>query len=142
MLLSKASQSDDEPLSPGLGQVSGQRYGQKNSYRFAAHCGNVTESTGYAAMPNRFGGMPITPEMDAFQAEVCCDEKILVRGQPQYSAVVSDTCRDPDAGTLRLRTVRIGGQTSDFIDQCYFGKRHRPTIPPVICPMVTHDWRS
>ena len=93
-------------------------------------------------MSSRLGRMPISPEMDAFQAEVCRDEKILVGGQSQYSTVIPDALDDRGTPGLGAPTVRVGCQASDFVDQRSFGEWHWPTIPLVICPMVTPDWRS
>ena len=93
-------------------------------------------------MSNRVGRMPIPPEMDALQTEIGRHEKILVRRSTHYRAVIPDAGNNPRNSTLRPAAEQTGRLAPNFGNKGSLGKRHRPTIPPVLCPRVTADWRS
>jgi hypothetical protein len=91
---------------------------------------------------NRLGGVPFALKVHPFHREIRRDQEILVRGGSQHSAVVPDASYDPRAGIRRPPQAGLSGQASNLGNQRCLGKRHRPTIPPVICPMVTLDYGS
>jgi hypothetical protein len=65
-------------------------------------------------MTNRFGGMPLAPEMDPLEAEIGSDQRLLAAGNCQDGAIVSNAgC---NASPPR-------GPTPNASDQEFFGLR-------------------
>lgn len=90
MFLGERDQAASEASDPGLGKAARQGKREKDGDGISAHGGDVAEAAGEAAMADRFGGMPVAAEVDAFEGEVGSDQRVQVRRQAKHGAVVSD----------------------------------------------------
>jgi hypothetical protein len=66
-------------------------------------------------MAHRFGGVPLTSKMHAFQAEIGRDQQFVTGGNFEDGAVIPDTDRYASPA---------GSSTPDTRDQRSFGERH------------------
>ena len=64
--------------------------------------------------------MPLSPEMNPFQAEVGGNQRLVTRGYLQDGAIVSDAGSNP---------LSSGSPIPDVRDQSFFGVRQRAPIP-------------
>src|SRR5579863_6255322 len=70
-------------------------------------------------MPNHFGGMPLAPEMDSFQAEIGSNQRLVTGGDLQDGTVIPDARCDPFSSSRA---------TSDARDEQFFGERQDGSI--------------
>ena len=90
-LVGQSQESSQESIHPVLRNATRKSQGEECCNRFAAHSGNVTEAAGQATVADHLGRVPFTAKMNAFQAEVGCDEGLLTCRQAYRSTVVSNT---------------------------------------------------
>jgi putative transposase len=74
-------------------------------------------------MPNRFRRMPIPPEMNAFQRQICSDQRFLARQQTKHGAVISNSGQDSGVGFAW--TWMESSQSPDSRNQRFFSDGHR-----------------
>jgi len=65
-----------------------------------------------------FGGMPFTPEMNSFEAEIGGNQGLVPRGDLQDGAIISDAGGDPSSSGCSIPDAR---------DQEFFGQRQGGT---------------
>jgi hypothetical protein len=66
-----------------------------------------------------FGGMPFTPEMDSFEAEIGSNQGLVTSGDLQDGAIISDAGYDSSSS---------GSPFTDARDQEFFGQRQDRSI--------------
>jgi hypothetical protein len=89
-------QAAEKPVNPALRQISRQGQREKCGDRPPSHGSNVTQAASEAAMADNFGGMPLSPEMDALQTEIGGDQCFVSGRDSHGGAVVPDA--DADGG--------------------------------------------
>ena len=72
-------------------------------------------------MANRFGRMPVPPEMNPFKAEVRGDQQVVFGPQPQHRTVISDAGEE---GTIPAPRASLERHSADVGDESFFWKRH------------------
>jgi hypothetical protein len=72
-------------------------------------------------MANRFGRMPVSPEMNTFKAEVRGDQHFVLGPQPQHRTVVSDTGEE---GTIPTPRAWLDRHSADVGNESFFWKGH------------------
>ena len=73
-------------------QFHRKRQRQERRHRLSSHGGKVAQSTRQASMPDRFGRMPLAPEMHRFQRKVCCDKHFMPERRTKDCAIIANTC--------------------------------------------------
>jgi hypothetical protein len=76
-------------------------------------------------MADRFRRMPVSPEMNAFKAEVRRDQHFLFGPQSQHRTVVSYAGYH---GTIRAHLASPERHLPDTRNESFFGKRHSEEI--------------
>src|ERR1700737_3168985 len=72
-------------------------------------------------MANRFGRMPVPPEMNTFKAEVRGDQHFVFRPQAQHRTVVSDAGEE---GTIPAPRASLERHSADAGNESFFWQRH------------------
>jgi hypothetical protein len=72
-------------------------------------------------MTDRFGRMPVPPEMNTFKAEVRGDQHFVFGPQPQHRAVVSDAGAE---GTIPAPRPSLERHSADVGNESFFWSRH------------------
>jgi hypothetical protein len=72
-------------------------------------------------MTDRFGRMPVPPEMNTFKAEVRGDQHFLFGPQPQHRTVVSDAGEE---GTIPAPRAWLERHSADVGNESFFWQRH------------------
>src|SRR3979411_1265281 len=72
-------------------------------------------------MANRFGRMPVSPEMNTFKAEVRGDQHFVLGPQPQHRTGVSDTGEE---GTIPTPRAWPDRHSADVGNESFFWKGH------------------
>jgi hypothetical protein len=72
-------------------------------------------------MADRFGRMPVPPEMNTFKAEVRGDQHFVFGPQPQHRTVVSDAGEE---GTIPAPRASLERHSTDVGDESFFWQRH------------------
>jgi len=70
-------------------------------------------------MPDDFGGMPLAPEVNPFQAEISSNQRLVTIGDLQDGTVIPDARCNPSSPSRA---------TSDARDQQFFGERQDGSI--------------
>jgi len=72
-------------------------------------------------MTNRFGRMPVPPEMNTFKAEVRGDQHFVFGPQPQHRTVVSDAGEE---GAIPAPRASLERHPADVGNESFFCNRH------------------
>jgi len=76
-------------------------------------------------MADRFGRMPVPPEMNTFKAEVRGDQQFVFGPQPQHRTVVSDAGEE---GTIPAPRASLERDSADVGNESFFWQRHGEEI--------------
>ena len=117
--VSQPEQAFDKPVDPGLAQVLGQGERQEYGDGCASHGSDIAKAAGQAAMPDDFGGMPLAPEVNPFQAEIGSNQRLVTGRDLQDGTVIPDARCNPFSSSCA---------TSDARDEQFFGERQDGSI--------------
>jgi len=76
-------------------------------------------------MANRFGRMPVPPEMNPFEAEIRGDQHFVFGPQPQHRTVISDAGEE---GTIPAPRASLERHSADVGNESFFWNRHAREI--------------
>jgi hypothetical protein len=98
MAAGQGKQAAQEAIYPRLREIGRKSEREETCQRFAAHGRDVAQAAGKAAVPYDCGRVPGSAEMDIFNTEIGCDQKLKSRFEPKHSAVVANSCLDRTVG--------------------------------------------
>src|SRR5437868_5907927 len=122
MAVCEGEQTGKEAVDPLLRQLCRKRERQECRDRPATHGGNVAQPASQTAMSDTLRRLPVAPEVDSFQAEVCGNKRVLSRGKTEQSAVIPDTKKNRGASAIRF--------LSQSGNQLAFRNRHLSKLQP------------
>jgi len=94
----QGKQAAQEAPYPGLRHIGGKPEREEACQRFASHGGNVAQTSRQAPVSYGCGRVPCSPEMDIFNAEIGCNQKLKSRLWAKDRAIVADPYLDGTVG--------------------------------------------
>src|SRR5215472_6116867 len=96
-MLPEIEPSSKEAIDPGLPQLGGQTQRQKRRQRLASHGRDVAQPARQTAMPNRLWRVPLAAKVHALQAEIGCDQRVVMVRNSKKRAIVANPGRNSSA---------------------------------------------